>query len=125
MCQYKPCSSGLFVLPIYKHIEWTFMFQTIWEYEVLGEQLSYFIQAYKSDGDWVTLFKKAKGFIHTELIQDTKRTNRFITIDKWDSIESFNNFKMQFKSEYLKMDQICEAFTISENHIGSFEVVES
>ena len=98
------------------------MFQTIWEYDVFSEHVLNFKQAYCSDGDWVKLFQKADGFIETVLIEDINNKTKFITIDKWNSSESYNTFKANFKSEYTKMDTVFESFTKSENHIGSFKL---
>ena len=99
------------------------MFQTIWQYDVFEKENINFIKAYKSDGDWVHLFKKADGFIETELIHDIEHPTKFITIDKWRTKESYYQFKAMFKSDYLKMDKQFEDFSKSEIHIGYFDVL--
>jgi heme-degrading monooxygenase HmoA len=95
-------------------------FQSIWEYEVQYIFRSRFIEAYDSHGSWEKLFKQCKGYIKTELLQDIDRPNRFITIDYWQSQSTFSAMKKTIDEEYNKLDKQCDAYTISENHIGFF-----
>lgn len=98
-------------------------FCTVWEYRVRDEFLPQFKEVYASDGDWVKLFNKTRGFIKTELIQDVRDNNRFITIDYWDSRSDFMNMREQAGPEYQDLDIRTEKFTISETHLGYFEGV--
>jgi len=95
-------------------------FQSIWEYEIQDNFRSEFIEAYESLGSWAKLFKQCKGYIKTELLQDFDRPNRFITIDYWQSQSTFSAMKNTIAEEYDKLDKQCDAYTISENHIGVF-----
>ncbi len=95
-------------------------FQSIWEYEVKDEFRADFIEAYNSNGLWVNLFWECEGYIKTELRQDTDQPSRFITIDYWQSHSAFSAMKQMISDEYNKLDKQCEAYTLSENHIGFF-----
>ena len=95
-------------------------FQSIWEYEVRDNFRAEFIAAYDSFGLWVNLFKQCNGYIKTELKQDFDQSNRFITIDYWQSHSAFSEMKQTINDEYNKLDKQCEAYTLSENHIGFF-----
>ena len=95
-------------------------FQSIWEYEVKDEFRTDFIEAYNSNGLWVKLFRECEGHIETELKQDIDQPNRFITIDYWQSHSAFSAMKQTISDEYNKLDKRCEAYTLSENHIGFF-----
>lgn len=95
-------------------------FQSIWEYEVKDEFRADFIEAYGSNGLWVSLFRKCKGYIKTELKQDADYPKRFLTIDYWQSQSAFSSMKQTIGDEYSSLDKQCESYTLSENHIGFF-----
>ena len=95
-------------------------FQSIWDYEVQSYFRAEFIEAYDSHGLWVKLFGQCKGYIKTELKQDFDQPNRFITVDYWQSHSAFSEMKNTVSDEYNKLDKQCEAYTLSENHIGFF-----
>jgi heme-degrading monooxygenase HmoA len=94
--------------------------QSIWEYEVKDKFRAEFIDAYSSSGLWVSLFRQCKGYIKTELKQDADNSKRFLTIDYWQSRTAFSTMKETIGNEYDKLDKQCEAYTLSENHIGFF-----
>ena len=95
-------------------------FSTIWQYKVRQEYISEFQRVYASDGDWLKLFRKASGFISTNLHQDFEHPDQFITVDNWRSKEDYESFKKQFDEEYHELDEKCEKFTKSEKHLGEF-----
>ncbi len=94
--------------------------QSIWEYEVKDKFRAEFIEAYDSSGLWVSLFRQCKGYIKTELKQDVGHPKKFLTIDYWQSQSAFSAMKQTIGDEYNKLDKQCEAYTLSENHIGFF-----
>jgi heme-degrading monooxygenase HmoA len=95
-------------------------FQSIWEYEVKDIFRAEFIEAYSPNGLWVSLFGRCGGYIKTELKQDVDHPRRFLTIDYWQSQSAFSAMKQAIGDEYNKLDKQCEAYTLSENHIGFF-----
>ena len=95
-------------------------FQSIWEYEVKDEFRADFIEAYGPNGLWVRLFGQCKGYIKSELKQDVDHPKRFLTIDYWQSQSAFSAMKQAIGDEYSKLDEQCESYTLSENHIGFF-----
>lgn len=94
----------------------------IWEYTVKKEFLQEFIKAYRPEGDWVQLFKKSKGYIKTDLLQDHSNPTRFVTIDYWNSKQDRDAFQDQFAGEFKQLDQACEKFTQNEKWLGDFDV---
>ena len=98
-------------------------FTYIWEYLVKDNFLSEFITAYGPEGDWVQLFRKAGGYIKTNLHQDTTNPNRFITVDFWKTRNDRDNFRKRFSDEFEKLDQRCEQFTESEKFLGDFDSI--
>lgn len=95
----------------------------VWEYRVREDSIERFEQAYGPDGDWAELFRRATGYIRTELHRDLADAQRYLTIDYWDSEESCLAFRDAFAEEFKSLDERCEALTLEEKIIGSFTAV--
>ena len=93
----------------------------VWEYRVRAGREAEFLEAYGPQGTWVQLFRRAPGFVRTELHRDRVQPERFLTLDYWESEESWQAFRSQFRSEYEAIDARCAALTLSEHEIGKFE----
>ena len=92
----------------------------IWEFIVPEPHQDEFISAYGSEGDWAKLFRRANGYLGTELLRSSDRSDLFITIDRWESATFFEQFQQKFSKEYRAMDERLESFTSSERKIGVF-----
>jgi heme-degrading monooxygenase HmoA len=99
------------------------MYIILWEYQVKPEKRAEFEQTYASTGAWSVLFRKATGYLGTELLHDESLPERYITIDRWDSKESFEAFQAQFGREYKELDAQCEGLTENETFLGRCESV--
>ena len=95
----------------------------IWEFIVSAEHAGAFERAYGSSGDWVQLFRRATGYLRTELHRDRSQPRRFITIDYWESKEAWEAFRTRFAEEFEALDDECAAWTTHEAEIGRFEPV--
>jgi len=95
----------------------------VWEFRVRPECLAAFERRYAADGDWARLFCRASGFRFTSLARDTQAAGRYLTIDGWEDLASFERFKQDFVWEYEALDKECEGLTIEERKIGVFEVL--
>jgi quinol monooxygenase YgiN len=95
----------------------------IWEYLVRADCVADFLRAYGPGGAWVQLFRKAKGYVRTELYQDHENPLRFVTIDQWVSQISCAAFRIDFAAEFESLDTQCENYTETERQIGSFSRV--
>ena len=95
----------------------------IWEYSVRPECVADFEKAYGPSGDWVELFKRAKGYVRTELHRDRRNVNRYVTIDYWDSMEAWEAFRAGMSSEFDAIDARCEDFTLTEREIGRLDPI--
>jgi heme-degrading monooxygenase HmoA len=96
------------------------MFVVIWEFYVACDRQPAFERAYSPSGSWSQLFGKASGYLGTDLLACNRETGRYLTIDKWKSMEEFELFKRQFSKEYERLDTECEQLTKLESHVGSF-----
>ena len=95
----------------------------IWEFIVAPEQRDAFERTYGPSGDWVQLFRRATGYLRTELHRDRSQPQRFITIDYWESKEAWEAFRTRFAHEFEALDGKCAAWTTHEAEIGRFEPV--
>ena len=95
----------------------------IWEFIVSAEHAGAFERCYGPSGDWVQLFRRAAGYLRTELHRDRSQPLRFITIDHWESKEAWEAFRATFTEEFEALDDTCGAWTTHEAEIGRFEPV--
>ncbi len=100
-------------------------FTYIWEYRIKPDAESAFREHYGAEGDWVRLFRKAPGYVSTQLYQDREDAHRYITVDRWESAQAFRSFRESFAAEFEELDKLCEGFTMSETPLGSFVDVGS
>jgi len=98
-------------------------FVYIWEYLVKEEHQTEFENIYGPEGEWVQLFRKAEGYITTDLHQDISNTNRFITVDFWNTKKDRDSFRKKYSKEFELLDEHCELFTNQEKLIGDFDTI--
>jgi heme-degrading monooxygenase HmoA len=92
----------------------------IWEFTVREEHILEFISACGPNGDWANLFRRAEGYLGTELLRSSREPNIFLTIDRWESATRFEIFQERFGVEYKKLDARFESYTSSEKKVGVF-----
>lgn len=96
----------------------------IWEYLVTPDKVALFEQAYGPSGDWVRLFRRAPGYIRTELHRDRSNPRRFVTVDYWESESTWVTFRSRFSEEFEALDRKCEELTTRESELGRFRPIE-
>ena len=87
----------------------------VWQYRVRPGNEASFREAYGPEGAWVQLFRRAPGFVRTELVRDREQPDRFGTLDYWESEEAWRAFRSNFSAEYQALDARCAAWTFSEH----------
>ncbi|MBL8063807.1 MAG: antibiotic biosynthesis monooxygenase [Anaerolineales bacterium] len=97
------------------------MYIIIWEYHVKTEKQAEFEQIYSSPGTWADLFRKAKGYLGTELLHDESDSQRYLTLDRWASKADYEIFLKMWEQEYKALDARCEGLTEQEAPLGKFE----
>ena len=95
----------------------------LWAFEVKRGCEREFEKVYAPRGEWVRLFVKHPGYGGTELLRDANRPARYLTIDRWESRESYDAFKERARAEYEELNARGEALTKTERLIGRFETV--
>ncbi|MEG9434346.1 antibiotic biosynthesis monooxygenase family protein [Terriglobus sp. ADX1] len=96
----------------------------LWEFVVPADARERFQQAYGPDGDWAQLFRRAKGYLGTELLHSDTAPEVFLTIDRWETASHFESFQRNFGREYRELDQKLEGISTSERKIGVFSAVD-
>lgn len=100
------------------------MIEVVWEFVVVKGREAEFESVYNSEGEWAQLFRRDAAYQGTVLLRDRARLGRYLTIDRWDSIESYEKFKTVFAKPYAALDERCESLTAGEKLLGIFERVE-
>ena len=96
------------------------MYLIVWEYRVKIDSTGDFERIYGEHGDWVKLFQTESGYAGTELLQDEQDPQRYLTIDRWESQDAYEQFHMQRQDEYETLDAKCRELTESESLLGKW-----
>ena len=91
----------------------------VWEFTVRPERLREFAEAYGAEGAWAELFRRGRGYLGTELLQDTTTPHRFVTIDRWESEGDYVAFQQECGEEYRALDVQLEGMTTAESRLGA------
>jgi heme-degrading monooxygenase HmoA len=96
----------------------------IWRFTPRPGREEQFELRYTAGGAWDLLFRKAEGFVSTELLRPAGDSTSYVTIDRWRSAAAFADFLRVNKEAYAALDGECESLTIEEARIGTFSVVQ-
>lgn len=96
------------------------MIYILWEFHVADAHLDEFEKIYASQGEWAMLFSTSEEFFGTTLLKDHQNKSRYLTIDKWLSLDAFENFKIENAMAYNNLDKKCEKLTVLEKMLGVF-----
>ena len=92
----------------------------VWEFVIDDARRTEFELHYGPRGAWAVLFRRAQGFLGTQLLRDEASPGRYLPIDRWQGVEAYREFRRQFGEEYAALDRQCAAYTRQERAIGSF-----
>lgn len=95
----------------------------LWEFQVAPDRVAEFERLYGAGGDWVRLFRRAPGYVRSELHRDLADERRFVSIDYWETRAAWDDFRARFAAEFAALDAAGEALTLREAEIGRFEPV--
>lgn len=101
------------------------MLNIVWEFVVKEGSVAEFEKTYSPAGRWAEFFRNCPQYRGTALLHDSAHPRRYLTIDAWDDIESYEAFRAEYVKEYNALDVQCETLTESERRIGVFEVAGS
>jgi heme-degrading monooxygenase HmoA len=84
-----------------------------------------FEHAYGPEGDWAKFFREGLGYVGTELLHDVEEPERYLVIDRWESIDAYNAFLVEHQDEYLRRADESRVHYVQELRFGTFENVWS
>jgi heme-degrading monooxygenase HmoA len=82
-----------------------------------------FEHAYGPEGEWAQFFRGGSGYVGTELLHDLEEPDRYLVIDRWESIEAYNVFLAENQVEYLRRADESRVHHLQELRFGAFENV--
>ncbi len=94
----------------------------VWEFHVQSGSQPKFEALYGPGGAWVSLFGRDPGWVGTELLRDTGNPERYLTIDRWRSAQSYDRFLAATGERYQQIDRAGEGITVTERLVGRFEI---
>ena len=90
----------------------------VWEFRVRPGHVAAFEAVYGPEGDWARLFARSPAYAGTELLRDPSIEGRYLTLDRWASLEAFEELRRVHAADYEALDATCEAWTEAETKIG-------
>lgn len=97
-------------------------FTTIWEFTVPAARQSEFESRYGPEGDWTRLFRRGAGYLGSELLQDRAHPQRYLTVDRWESLEAWREFRSLFAADYDRLDLELEGLAAREVPLGEYRL---
>jgi heme-degrading monooxygenase HmoA len=94
--------------------------EVLWEFIVPEQYKAEFERHYSPGGTWAQLFRRSAAYRGTTLLAGTG--NRYITCDRWDSREDYEEFRRANAEAYAALDRQCEPLTRLERKLGIFEM---
>jgi heme-degrading monooxygenase HmoA len=98
------------------------MFLVLWEFEVKPGYENRFEKVYGPDGDWARLFRSDPHYRETRLLHDSFHPSVYLTLDFWESRQSYEGFMANHRAEYGAIDEAGEELTVSERRIGWYQL---
>jgi heme-degrading monooxygenase HmoA len=95
-------------------------YATLWEFAIAPARRADFEAHYGPEGTWARLFRRANGYLGSELLQDRSDPLRYLTIDRWESREAWQAFRRDHGAEYERLDREFEGLTMSEAPLGEY-----
>lgn len=95
----------------------------LWRYRVPPEHRGEFVRHYRAEGTWVQLFRRASGYLGTQLWVDQGDPGIYFTADHWETKAAFDAFGEEFRAEYERLDAEYEGLTSAEEFLGAGDAV--
>jgi heme-degrading monooxygenase HmoA len=97
------------------------VYRVVWSYDVTPEHAAVFERTYGPEGDWVRLFRTARGYLGTELFRSLATPGRYVTVDDWESLAAYDIFRARSRAAYAELDARCDALTQTERLVSAGE----
>jgi heme-degrading monooxygenase HmoA len=93
----------------------------VWQYDVRADGLARFEAAYRGDGDWAALFGQNRGFVGVDLYASVDTPGRYLTVDRFESSDAWNEFLGRHRAAYDELDARMQELTVDERELLSGE----
>ena len=97
------------------------MIALVFRYDVRDSES--FEEFYGPNGEWARFFRQGAGYIGTELLRDIEEPDRYIVVDRWETIDAYNRFVGEHQAEYLERSDDSRTHYLQELRFGAFENV--
>ena len=94
------------------------MFTAVWKFVVRDEATAEFERHYGAEGPWTLLFRKAHGYLGTELYRSVANAGEYVTVDRWIDEAAYRAFRDGYAAEYEAIDAQCEGLTELEEKLA-------
>ncbi|HUL72058.1 MAG TPA: antibiotic biosynthesis monooxygenase [Vicinamibacterales bacterium] len=95
----------------------------VWEFFVAAEHAAEFERMYGPDGEWVALFRRARGYVGSTLHRDRANPQRYVTVDSWQTAGAWERFRTEYSAEFEALDAQGRVLTVAEREVGRFDAV--
>ena len=95
----------------------------LWEFRIEPASRAEFERHYGPNGVWIELFRQSSGYIETLLLRDRTDPLRYLTIDRWESKEAYEEFRARCSKEFELIDERCAKLTVTETPLGNCDEV--
>ena len=79
-----------------------------------AEHAGAFVSSYAANGAWSQLFARGDGYVDSRLYRDVDDARRFITVDRWRDLDSWQRFLDRWSPEYEALDRRLDKLTMTE-----------
>jgi heme-degrading monooxygenase HmoA len=95
------------------------VYQIVWEFLPAPGCRAEFEGAYGAEGAWARLFSRGRGYIGTEFRRPERAGDWYRTIDRWESRDAYDAFRVAYAADYEALDALCEGLTLHERHVAT------
>lgn len=99
------------------------MYVAVWKFIVRPGRAADFERHYGAGGTWTQLFRKAPGYVRSELYRGDG--GEYLTLDYWENADAFRAFRETHADEYARLDRELEELTEREEAIVSATRIQS
>jgi heme-degrading monooxygenase HmoA len=96
-------------------------YHRVWQFETDAARRAEFEAAYGPEGAWAALFRRADGYLGSELFREIGEACRYVTIDRWNSRGAYDAFRLLHAAAHAALDARCESLTRREVFLGDGE----
>lgn len=99
-------------------------YSVIWKYKVKPDSLEHFEFEYGPNGTWNKLFVQSENYGGSFLYKSDEDPQTYMLIDTWVSKHAYEDFINENQKVYSEISAGFENLYLTEEKVGSFNLVE-